>query len=61
MKHNDDGTANCFDLLIPWVGELIGGSEREQDYQKLKNKMQSLEMDLQSYWWYLELRKYGTV
>lgn len=62
MKQNDDGkTVAAADLLVPGVGELIGGSQREENYDKLVQRMQELGMELEDYWWYLELRKFGGV
>lgn len=62
MKLNDDGkTVAASDLLVPGVGELIGGSQREENYDKLVNRMNELGMNLDDYWWYLELRKFGGV
>ena len=62
MKQNSDGkTVAATDLLVPGIGEIIGGSQREEDYDKLINRMKELNMDLSEYWWYLDLRKYGTV
>ncbi len=62
MKQNEDGkTVAAADLLVPGVGELIGGSQREDDYDKLVQRMQELGMKLEDYWWYLELRKFGGV
>ena len=62
MKLNDDGkTVRAMDLLVPGVGELIGGSQREDDYEKLKKRMQEMQLDTQTYSWFLDLRKYGTV
>ncbi len=62
MKQNDDGkTVAAADLLVPGVGELIGGSQREENYDKLVERMQELGMGLDDYWWYLELRKFGGV
>ncbi len=61
MKQNDDGkTVAAMDLLVPLVGELIGGSQREDDYDKLLARMNELGLDLDDYDWYLDLRKYGT-
>jgi asparaginyl-tRNA synthetase len=54
-------TVDCFDVLVPGVGELIGGSMREHDYDKLLTAMVKAKMDLDTYSWYLDLRKYGTV
>ncbi|MGP1588111.1 MAG: asparagine--tRNA ligase [Treponemataceae bacterium] len=62
MKENPDGkTVRAVDVLVPGIGELIGGSEREADYEKLKNRIIELNMEPKDYWWYLELRKFGTV
>lgn len=60
MKQNVDGkTVAACDLLVPGIGELVGGSEREADYEKLKNRITELGMDIAGYQWYLDLRKYG--
>ncbi len=62
MKQNPDGkTVAAADLLVPGVGELIGGSQREENYDKLVERMKELNMNIDDYWWYLELRKYGGV
>ena len=62
MKLNEDGkTVAAMDLLAPGIGEIIGGSQREEDYDKLINRMKELGMDLKEYLWYLDLRKYGSV
>ena len=62
MKLNEDGkTVAAADLLVPGVGELIGGSQREENYDKLVKRMEELNMNTDDYWWYLELRKYGGV
>lgn len=62
MKQNDDGkTVAATDLLVPGVGEIIGCSEREADYDKLKSAMVERGMNLDDYTGYMELRKYGTV
>ena len=61
MKQNPDGkTVAATDLLVPGIGEIIGGSQREEDYTKLLNRMKELDMPLDSYDWYLDLRKYGS-
>ncbi len=61
MKQNDDGkTVAASDLLVPGIGEIIGGSQREEDYEKLINRMKELNMPLDEYNWYLDLRKYGS-
>ena len=62
MKQNDDGkTVAAADLLVPGIGEIIGGSQREENYDKLVKRMKDLNMDIESYNWYLDLRKYGSV
>ena len=62
MKQNDDGkTVRAMDILVPRLGEIIGGSERESDLEKLKTRLAEQKLDPQDYWWYLELRQYGTV
>ena len=61
MKQNDDGkTVRGMDVLFPRIGEIIGGSEREADYDKLLNRIQELDMSMDALWWYLETRKFGT-
>ena len=62
MKENDDGkTCASMDVLVPQIGEIIGGSQREDILEVLEKKIETLGLDKESYWWYLELRKYGTV
>lgn len=62
MKQNEDGkTVAATDLLVPGIGELIGGSQREDDVNKLKKRMQDLGLNEEDYWWYLDLRRYGSV
>jgi len=62
MKQNDDGkTVRAMDVLVPRLGEIIGGSERENDYNKLLNRIREMGLKEEDYWWYLELRKYGSV
>lgn len=61
MKQNPDGkTVAASDLLVPGIGEIIGGSQREENYDKLLNRMKELNMPLENYEWYLDLRKYGS-
>ncbi len=61
MKQNDDGkTVRAMDVLFPKIGEIIGGSEREADYDKLMKRVQELGMSTEPIWWYLESRKFGT-
>lgn len=60
MRNNDDGkTVAAMDLLVPGVGELIGGSQREDRLDVLKEKIADMHLNEEDYWWYLELRKYG--
>ena len=62
MKQNPDGkTVAAADLLVPGIGEIIGGSQREENYDKLVKRMNELEMPIEEYNWYLDLRKYGSV
>ncbi len=62
MKQNDDGkTVAATDLLVPGVGELIGGSQREEDYDKLVQRIEELGLAREDYSWYLELREFGSV
>jgi asparaginyl-tRNA synthetase len=61
MKQNPDGkTVAAMDCLVPGIGEIIGGSQREEDYDKLLARMNELGMDIDQYKFYLDLRKYGT-
>jgi asparaginyl-tRNA synthetase len=61
MKQNDDGkTVRAMDVLFPKIGEIIGGSEREADYDKLMNRVKELGMNAEPIWWYIETRKFGT-
>ena len=61
MKQNSDNkTVAATDLLVPGIGELIGGSQREEDIDKLKTRMKELNLNEEDYWWYLDLRKYGS-
>lgn len=62
MKQNPDGkTVAAADLLAPGIGEIIGGSQREEDFDKLMSKIKNLGMDESIYDWYMDLRKYGSV
>lgn len=61
MKMNDDGkTVRAMDVLFPQIGEIIGGSEREESYEKLMQRVQELHIPEKDVWWYLETRKYGS-
>ncbi|PKM51533.1 MAG: asparagine--tRNA ligase [Firmicutes bacterium HGW-Firmicutes-7] len=60
MKLNEDNrTVAAMDLLVPGVGEIIGGSQREEKHDKLVNRMKEMDLNEEDYWWYLDLRKYG--
>ena len=60
MKQNDDGkTVRAMDVLFPWIGEIIGGSQREEDYTKLKTRMAEMNIPEHELWWYLDTRKFG--
>ncbi|RCW51547.1 MULTISPECIES: asparagine--tRNA ligase [unclassified Halanaerobium] len=62
MRQNDDNkTVAAVDCLVPGVGEIIGGSQREERYDVLENRMKELNMDLEKYQWFLDIRKYGSV
>ena len=62
MKQNPDGkTVAAADLLAPGIGEIIGGSQREEDIEKLERRMNELELKKDDYWWYLDLRRFGSV
>jgi asparaginyl-tRNA synthetase len=62
MRLNDDGkTVRAMDVLVPGVGEIIGGSQREERLDVLEQRMKEQHLDPQAYWWYLDLRRYGTV
>ncbi|MBP1761541.1 MAG: Asparaginyl-tRNA synthetase [Firmicutes bacterium] len=59
--NDDDKTVAAMDLLVPGVGEIIGGSQREERYEVLKQKMEEFHISEKELWWYLDLRKYGGV
>jgi len=62
MKLNEDGkTVRAVDLLAPGIGEIVGGSQREDDYETLLGKINEMGLKEEDYWWYLDLRKYGSV
>lgn len=62
MKQNEDGkTVRAMDILVPGVGEIIGGSQREEDYTKLTKRMSEMGMEEELYKWFLDLRRFGTV
>ena len=61
MKQNDDGkTVRAMDVLFPKIGEIIGGSQREENYDKLKTRIDELNIPMKDLWWYLDTRKFGT-
>ena len=61
MKQNPDGkTVAATDLLVPGIGELIGGSQREDDIEKLRTRIKELGLKEEDYWWYLDLRRFGS-
>ncbi|HJC99888.1 MAG TPA: asparagine--tRNA ligase, partial [Candidatus Dwaynia gallinarum] len=60
MRLNDDQkTVASFDCLVPGIGEIIGGSQREERYTVLENRIKECGLPIENYWWYLDLRKYG--
>jgi asparaginyl-tRNA synthetase len=62
MKQNDDGkTVRAMDVLFPQIGEIIGGSQREESYEKLVKRMGEMNVPTDEMWWYLDTRKFGTV
>ncbi len=62
MKQNDDGkTVRAMDVLFPQIGEIIGGSQREEVYDKLYSRIKEMDIPEESMWWYLESRKFGSV
>lgn len=61
MKLNEDGkTVRAMDVLFPQIGEIIGGSEREENYEKLMNRIQELNIPMKDMWWYLDTRRFGS-
>ncbi|MBA2671066.1 MAG: asparagine--tRNA ligase, partial [Gemmatimonadetes bacterium] len=62
MRVNDDGrTVAAMDVLAPGIGEIIGGSQREERLEVLDARLDEMDLDKESYWWYRDLRRYGTV
>ncbi len=62
MRQNEDGkTVRAMDMLVPRVGELIGGSQREERFDQLTNRIREMKLPEEHLWWYLELRKFGSV
>src|SRR5699024_7285591 len=61
MKQNEDGkTVGAMDVLFPGIGEIIGGSQREENLEKLKDRMQELDVPEEELYWYLDTRRYGS-
>ncbi len=61
MKQNDDGkTVRAMDVLFPRIGEIIGGSQREEDFEKLKRRAEEMGVPTKDIWWYLDTRRFGT-
>jgi asparaginyl-tRNA synthetase len=61
MKQNDDGkTVRAMDVLFPGIGEIIGGSQREEIYERLLSRIKEMKLREEDFWWYLETRKFGT-
>ncbi|MBE9484520.1 MAG: asparagine--tRNA ligase, partial [Bacteroidetes bacterium] len=62
MKQNDDGkTVRAMDVLFPQIGEIIGGSQREEEYDKLLMRIEEMKIPKESMWWFIETRQFGTV
>ena len=62
MKVNDDNeTVGAMDVLVPRIGEIIGGSQREEKLDVLKARMEEMGLDEKNYWWYMDSRKFGSV
>lgn len=62
MRQNEDGkTVRAMDVLFPQIGEIIGGSQREERFDKLYQRIKDLEIPEEELWWYLDTRKFGTV
>ena len=62
MKQNDDGkTVRAMDVLFPQIGEIIGGSQREEDLEKLETRMSEMNIPTEEMWWYLDTRRFGSV
>ena len=62
MRLNDDGkTVAAMDILLPGIGEIVGGSQREERLEMLENRMKEMHIPIQEMWWYLDTRRFGTV
>ena len=57
--NDDNKTVAAMDLLVPGIGEIIGGSQREERYDYLEKRIRELGLNMDDYWWYLDLRRYG--
>ena len=58
--NEDEKTVRAMDILFPGIGEIVGGSQREERLEVLKQKMQALDIDEKELWWYLDTRRFGT-
>jgi asparaginyl-tRNA synthetase len=62
MRQNEDGkTVAAMDILAPGIGEIVGGSQREERLEKLENRMREMHIPMDQMWWYLDSRRFGTV
>ena len=62
MRANEDGTTvAAMDILAPGIGEIVGGSQREERLDKLENRMREMHIPVEQMWWYLDTRRFGTV
>jgi asparaginyl-tRNA synthetase len=62
MRQNDDGkTVAAMDILVPGIGEMVGGSQREERLERLETRMKEMHIPVQELWWYLDTRRFGTV
>ena len=62
MRQNDDGkTVAAMDILAPGIGEIVGGSQREESQDKLEERMKDMHMPIEEMWWYLDTRRFGSV
>ena len=62
MRENEDGkTVRAMDILFPGIGEIVGGSQREEREDVLRRRIRECNLEESHYWWYLDLRRYGTV
>jgi asparaginyl-tRNA synthetase len=61
MKQNEDGkTVRGMDILFPWIGEIIGGSQREENLEKLQQRIREMKLPEKDLWWYLDTRRFGS-